>query len=67
MRITFGAIFAMDGIFRWILFQPGLAQGTIVGQNAFGFAFLHSDWFTLGRRVALGETFGGLALIFGLF
>ncbi len=64
IRILFGAIFLFDGILKWILFQQGTMQGVIQG---FGYGWLSSNWVAVGAAVALGETFGGLLLILGVF
>jgi len=66
-RILFGAIFVMDGVFKWILIQQGLMQGVVQGSNVFNYATINTNWYAFGLLVALGETFGGLALIVGLF
>ncbi len=63
-RILFGSIFLFDGILKWILFEQGTMQATI---QSFGYATLSSNWVAVGAAVALGETFGGLALLLGLF
>jgi len=64
MRVLFGAIFLFDGILKWVLFSQGTMQATV---QSFGFDFLSNNWVAVGTLVALGETFGGLALIFGIF
>jgi len=64
MRVLFGAIFLFDGILKWILLEQGTMQATI---QSFGVGYLSSNWFAVGVLVALGETFGGIALIAGLF
>jgi len=66
-RILFGAIFLFDGILKWILFQQGTMQGVVQGSNVFNYAIINNDWFGFGLLVALGETFGGLALLLGFF
>jgi uncharacterized membrane protein YphA (DoxX/SURF4 family) len=66
-RVLFGAIFVLDGMFKWILIQQGLMQGTIQTGNAFNYSFLNDNWLVFGALVGLGETFGGLALVLGLF
>lgn len=63
LRILFGSIFLFDGALKWILFQQGTMQATVA---SFGFGILTSNWVIVGLLVALGETFGGLAMISGL-
>lgn len=64
MRILFGAVFLLDGIFKWILFQQGTMQATV---QSFGYSALSDHWMLFGALVALGETAGGLSMIVGLF
>ncbi len=64
MRVIFGAVFLLDGTFKWILFQQGTMQATV---QSFGYAVLSDNWMLFGALVALGETAGGLAMIVGLF
>ncbi len=64
MRILFGAIFLFDGILKWVLFQQGTMQATVQG---FGYSVLSNNWVAVGVLVALGETFGGLFLLLGIF
>ena len=64
MRLLFGAIFILDGSLKWVLFQQGTMQATI---QSFGYGFLSTHWVLFGALVALGETFGGIALVVGLF
>ena len=64
VRVLFGAIFLFDGVLKWILFQQGTMQATIQG---FGYSFLSNNWVAIGTLVALGETFGGILLIAGIF
>ncbi len=66
MRILFGAIFLFDGILKWVLFATGQMQGVIDGE------FYTPSWLTanfalFGALVGLGETFGGLFLVLGVF
>jgi len=63
-RILFGAIFLFDGIMKWVLFQQGTMQATIQG---YGYDSLSTNWVAVGVLVGLGETFGGLTLMMGLF
>ncbi len=63
-RILFGAIFLFDGALKWLLFAQGNMQGTI---QSFGIGYLSNNWVLVGTLVGLGETFGGLALIAGIF
>jgi uncharacterized membrane protein YphA (DoxX/SURF4 family) len=64
MRVLFGVIFLFDGILKWILIEQGTMQGTV---QAFGISYLSSNWVAVGTLTALGETFGGIALIAGVF
>ena len=64
MRILFGAVFVLDGMLKWFLFQQGTMQATV---QSFGYDALSNNWVVFGTLVALGETMGGLALIVGLF
>jgi uncharacterized membrane protein YphA (DoxX/SURF4 family) len=64
MRVLFGVIFLFDGILKWILIEQGTMQATI---QVFGISYLSSNWSAVGTLTALGETFGGIALIAGIF
>gem|GEM_PF-2697139 len=66
MRILFGAIFLFDGILKWLLFATGQMQGIIDGMF-YTPAWLTTNWVLFGTLVGLGETFGGLFLILGVF
>ncbi|MHB1435130.1 MAG: DoxX family membrane protein [Thermoplasmata archaeon] len=63
-RILFGGIFLFDGLLKWNLFLTGQMQGVI---DSFGVSYLSSNWVLFGTLVGLGETFGGLLLLLGLF
>ncbi len=66
MRILFGAIFLVDGLLKWGLFATGQMQGVIDGEF-YTPTWLTTNWVLIGALVGLGETFGGLFLILGLF
>lgn len=69
-RIVFGMVFLFDGILKWALLATGNMQATVVGQWAFSSnppAWLAANWMVFGTMVAVGETFGGLFLILGIF
>ncbi len=66
MRILFGAIFLFDGTLKWVLFATGQMQGVVAGEF-YTPAWLTTNWVLFGTLIGLGETFGGLFLILGLF
>jgi len=66
MRILFGAIFLFDGMLKWVLFATGQMQGVIDGEF-YTPAWLTTNWVLFGTLVGLGETFGGLLLVLGVF
>ena len=65
-RILFGAIFLFDGILKWVLFATGQMQGVVDGEF-YTPAWLTTNWVLFGTLVGLGETFGGLFLMLGIF
>ena len=66
MRIVFGAIFLFDGLLKWYLITSGQMQGVVDGMY-YAPSWLTDNWLAFGILVGLGETFGGLFLILGIF
>ena len=66
MRVVFGFAFLLDGLLKWVLFAQGNMQATIAGMTIAP-SFIVSNWVFFGVMVGLGETFGGLFLILGIF
>ncbi|HLY76574.1 MAG TPA: DoxX family protein, partial [Thermoplasmata archaeon] len=64
IRIMFGAIWLFDGLLKWNLFALGQMQGVVDG---FGINYLSANWVLIGTLVGLGETFGGLGMMLGIF
>ena len=65
-RMLFGAVFLFDGFLKWYLFATNQMQGIFDGMY-YTPAWLTSNWLLLGVMVGLGETFGGVFLLLGVF
>lgn len=66
MRIIFGAAFLFDGLMKWYLIATGQMQGVVDGMY-YTPAWLTANWLAFGVITGLGETFGGLFLVLGIF
>lgn len=66
LRIVFGAVFFADGMLKWVLLAQGNLQATVQTMY-FTSPGMMANWFLLGVLVGLGETFGGLFLMLGVF
>ena len=65
-RVLFGVIFLFDGILKWYLFASNQMQGVINGMY-YTPAWLTANWLLFGVMIGLGETFGGIFLLVGIF
>ena len=66
MRVVFGFAFLLDGMLKWVLFAQGNMQATVASMTIAP-DFILANWVLVGVLVGLGETFGGLFLILGIF
>ncbi len=66
VRIVFGAVFLIDGILKWVLMSQGALSSAVLGMY-FSTPAMASQSLLLGILVGLGETFGGLFLMLGIF